>query len=141
MRYDLCFMGIEKVTVLRMRASHPTFASQLTDEQALTSDNNERDSSTGTRASERERQRIFFGDGEARDEYTVTHGPHPSEARLKNERFASRVRIDARVRFLKFARGFANFFLQFFGCLFLYSYLNNILSFILWFYFLNFFMF
>lgn len=94
-------MGIEKVTVLRMRASHPTFASQLTDEQALTSDNNERDSNTGSRASERERRRIFFGDGEARDEYTVTHGPHPSEARLKNERFALRVRIDARVRFLK----------------------------------------
>lgn len=94
-------MGIEKVTVLRMRASHPTFASQLTDEQALTSDNNEQDSNTGPRASERERRRIFFGDGEARDEYAVTHGPHPSEARLKNERFALRVRIDARVRFFK----------------------------------------
>lgn len=112
-------MGIEKVTVLRMRASHPTFASQLTDEQALTSDNNERDGNTGSRASEREGRRIFFGDGEARDEYTVTHGPHPSEARLKNERFASRVRIGARVRFLKICARFREFiFLHIFRCLF-----------------------
>lgn len=36
---------------------------------------------------ERDGARIFFGDREVQDEYTVTHGPHPSEARgrLKNE--------------------------------------------------------
>lgn len=64
-----------------MRPSHPATDRRLTDEHGLTSDNNERDGDTARAALERDGRCIFFGDREVQDEYTVTHGPHPSEAR------------------------------------------------------------
>lgn len=52
---------------------------------------------------EREERCVFFGDREVQDECTVTHGPHPSEARgrlqKRTARFALRVRTDARYYF------------------------------------------
>lgn len=57
-------------------------------------------------ASEREGERIFFGDREVQDGYTVTHRPHPSEARAAVQESNARTHWRVRISRLQFCNSF-----------------------------------